>query len=94
MSKKLKSECFQRFSVVFRIVKAQLLDRYSCGSRVTYSTLFTGKFHDGQICGKNRKYNLAKLAFFEVPLLRNEHKIEIRKLLAVLWRISDRKSTF
>ena len=29
-----------------------------------YSTLFTGQFYDGQICGRNRKYNLAKLALF------------------------------
>ena len=59
-----------------------------------YNTLFTGQFYDGQICGRNRIYNLAKLAFFSVPLLRNEHKIEIRAILAVFWRISDGKSTF
>ena len=29
-----------------------------------YSTLFTGQLYDGQICGRNRKYNLVKLTFF------------------------------
>ena len=37
-----------------------------------YSTLFTGQFYDGQICGRNRKKQFAQIGIILISSLTEE----------------------